>query len=135
MIPTEPITLSEARHRVASAQGFLNAARLVRKAWSESAKPQEETASANAMDALAVLSGMASADAICGKTLGVRLAGEGGQDVVALLWQAQPDGAAASLLEQLLAEQGSLSESRGWAKADRLMDLASSLHNLARIGL
>jgi hypothetical protein len=93
---TQPCDRAEARIRLENAQKSLEVAELA-------SVEQEIPASRSVAAALAVLSGIASADAACCAALGRRSRGEDHREAAALLRQIVPDGArAATALIDLL---------------------------------
>jgi hypothetical protein len=93
---TQPCDRTPARMRLDNAQKSLEVAELA-------AAEQEIPASRSVAAALAVLSGIASADAACCAALGRRSRGEDHREAAALLRQIVPDGnrAATALIELL----------------------------------
>jgi hypothetical protein len=93
---TQPCDRAQARTRLENAQKSLEVAELA-------AAEQEVPASRSVAAALAVLSGIASADAACCAALGRRSRGEDHREAAALLRQIVPGGdqAATSLIELL----------------------------------
>ncbi len=93
---TQPCDRAQARIRLENAQKSLEVAELA-------SVEQEIPASRSVAAALAVLSGIASADAACCAALGRRSRGEDHREAAALLRQIVPDGArAATALIDLL---------------------------------
>lgn len=92
---TQPCGAAQARTRLAHARKFLEVAELV------ATENLEESLSASA--ALAVLAGIAAADAACCKALGRRSRGDDHREAAALLVQIHPGGGqAAKSLKALL---------------------------------
>ena len=90
---------SDVRARAEHARAYLLVAELIR---------DDDTLEArtNIMGAIAVLSGIAASDAICGNALGLRVAGDAHAEAIDLLRRATPpDSKAASALTRLLASK------------------------------
>ena len=85
--------------RASQAHSFLEAARLTVQFAAELG----EDAAANVAASNAVLAGIAAADAICGKALGVRSSSTNHSDAVALIRRAHGGEAAANHLKALVA--------------------------------
>jgi hypothetical protein len=82
---TEECGGGQARIRLSHARAFLDAADLI-------GLEDDELASDNVVAALAVLAGIAAADAACGATLGRRSRGQDHRQAIQLVEQAGPDG-------------------------------------------
>jgi hypothetical protein len=94
---TQPCSDADAAALLTRARKFFEAAELV-------APIEEHDGLANPAAALAVLAGIAAADAACCKALGRRSRGENHDEAALLLRQVEPGGAAASTaLRRLLA--------------------------------
>lgn len=83
---TKPMTLAEARVRAQHAHAFLDAAELVDQLGHDAGIPEV----GNTIGSLAVLSGIAAADAICGAILGERPSGQAHGEAVELLRRTEP---------------------------------------------
>lgn len=113
--------------RAEHARAFLNAADLIVGLGSDAGI--EHTS--NLIGSLAVLAGIAAADAICGHALGERAAGENHSDAVALLRRGSAVGdRSAAQLKRLLDVKTTTQYSRiliGDGKAAQLLEIARSL--------
>lgn len=78
---TAPMSPADVRARARKAHGFLDAARLV-EAFRED---DDEGAAATVVASLAVLAGIAAADALCGEAMGMRSNSGNHADAIALL--------------------------------------------------
>lgn len=127
---TQACGLAEARTRAGSATKFLEVARLV--------ESEEEGAFRSVAASLAVLAGIAAADAACCRALGRRSRGSDHHDAEALVAEISPGGAeAATWLRRLIdlkdtAQYGILYVSRDDLKvamrqAERLVDFANEV--------
>jgi hypothetical protein len=94
-----PMSISDIAGRASQAHSFLEAARLAVQFASELG----EGAAANVAASNAVLAGIAAADAICGKALGVRSNSSNHADAVALIRRAHNGESAANQLKALVA--------------------------------
>lgn len=83
---TQPCELSHAKVRLEHARSFANVAELVGAEW------DDELATPSVAAALAVLSGIAAADAVCCKELRMRSRGQDHRQACDLLGTIQPDG-------------------------------------------
>lgn len=93
------VSRNESRARARLARQFLEVAGLA-DAFSEELN---DSGTSNAVASLAVLSGIAASDAICGVALGIRASGDSHADAVALLKSVRPGGASyAKDLQRLL---------------------------------
>lgn len=96
---SEPMSSTDIDNRAAQAHSFLEAARLAIEFSSELGhEPVANVAASNA-----VLAGIAAADAICGKALGIRSNSSNHGDAVAMLKRAHGGEAAANHLRALVA--------------------------------
>lgn len=89
---------ADVRARAEHARAFLSAADLV----SELGEDANVTAIGNTIGSLAVLAGIAAADAVCGAVLGVRAAGQGHGEAVDLLRSTRPGQRLAPHLRRLV---------------------------------
>lgn len=95
----QTMSKAEVAARSAHAHSFLSAADLIEMLGEDAGID----ARANLIGSLAVLAGIAAADAICGNALGERAAGENHAEAVAVLKSATPPGdAAQAQLKRLL---------------------------------
>jgi hypothetical protein len=93
------MSASDVSTRATHARAFLAAAELI-DSLGEDAGIESRT---NMLGALAVLAGIAASDAICGRALGERAAGENHADAVVVLKRATPPGdSAPAQLKRLL---------------------------------
>jgi len=129
---TSPCNRHEAQVRFGHAVKYREVAELV------ALEGEEDAASANVAGGLAVLAGIAAADAACCAALGRRARGQDHRQAVALLTDVQPGGSAAARhLERLLnvkdaAHYGvvnltSAELRRALRSAERLADFAKEL--------
>ena len=95
---TEGMTASQVDARAAQAHSFLEAARLA----DEFSDDLGEESAANVITSMAVLAGIAAADAICGKALGVRSKSSNHSDAVSLLNRAHDGVSVANQLRALI---------------------------------
>lgn len=98
MAKVRAITRADAKVRRQHAYAFLTAAELV----SDLGEDAGMANTGNTIGSLAVLSGIASADAICGAVLGHRAGGDSHTDAVKLLKQAVPGANYAAQLRRLI---------------------------------
>jgi hypothetical protein len=131
------MTAADTRARLAQADGLLKGAAIVRDFGDDAAI----TTTANVIGSLAVLSGIASADAICGHALGYR-SGENHSDAVKLLQTAtkgrRTGGNSSQQLARLLEAKTTTQYSAQYitdARADDLYTYAERLLSTAQDNL
>jgi hypothetical protein len=95
---TKSISRDEAEIRRQQAHDFFKAAELV----TELADPELISNVGNVIGSLAVLSGVAASDAICGRVLGERSAADGHAEAVRLLKRATPHDNYSAQLRRLI---------------------------------
>lgn len=98
MAKVRTMTRADAKVRQQHAHAFLVAAELVADLGEDAGIAN----TGNTVGSLVVLSGIASADAICGAVLGHRAAGDSHADAVKLLKQAMPGESYAAQLRRLI---------------------------------
>lgn len=120
------MTLSEAKVRAQHAHAFLNAAALV----DELGEDAGVATTGNVIGSLAVLAGIAAADAICGAVLGARSAGQDHGEAVSLLSSTKPGKALAPSLRRLIESKTETQYSSGILADGRTAELVTSATRL-----
>ncbi|THG34331.1 hypothetical protein E6C70_08600 [Glaciibacter flavus] len=120
------MTLSEAKVRAQHAHAFLNAAALV----DELGEDAGVATTGNVIGSLAVLAGIAAADAICGAVLGARSAGQDHGEAVSLLSSTKPGKALAPSLRRLIESKNETQYSSGILADGRTAELVTSATRL-----
>ena len=120
------MTLSEAKVRAKHAHAFLNAAALV----DELGEDAGVATTGNVIGSLAVLAGIAAADAVCGAVLGARSAGQDHGEAVSLLSSTKPGKALAPSLRRLIESKTETQYSSGILADGRTAELVTSATRL-----
>jgi hypothetical protein len=120
------MTQSEAKVRAQHAHAFLIAAALV----DELGEDAEIATAGNVIGSLAVLAGIAAADAICGAVLGKRAAGQDHAEAISLLSSTKQGKALAPALRRLIESKTEAQYSSGILADGRSAELVRSATRL-----
>ena len=133
MPETKGMNAGQVLTRAEQAHAFLNAGQVITQAWAKGADLYQEDAVASVIGSLAVLSGIASADAICGHALQRHSASGNHRDAVALV--STVDGGAARLLQALLDEKNNVQYSTVRTSLQKAQTLTGQAQQLYRLML
>ena len=120
---TKDTTSGEVAVLLSKARAFVEVAELVRA--------DERGSYQSVAGSLAVLAGIAAADAICGQVLKVRSAGRSHDDAVDLLEEVEPDGRAlAKHLRDLISVKNRVQYAPATARAEDVVSMVRSAQHL-----
>ncbi|TAM68368.1 MAG: hypothetical protein EPN48_10135 [Microbacteriaceae bacterium] len=120
------MTKAETKIRAQHAHAFLEAANLIE----DLGEDVGISTTGNVIGSLAVLAGIAAADAICGAVLGERAAGQDHSEAVTLLSTTKPGKAVASSLRRLIDSKTEAQYASGMLADSRSADLLKAATRL-----